>query len=89
MGAVKNALQRDGLDPSIMDLDPERSVVSQVREEAKAVDEEPTLKEDPTYRCAITFRFASFHTTAYSNVSMISQQILQNVENGKNVAILI
>lgn len=26
MGAVKNALQRDGHDPSIMDLDPEKSV---------------------------------------------------------------
>ncbi len=26
MGAVQNAMQRDGLDPSIMDLDPEKSV---------------------------------------------------------------
>ena len=32
MGAIKNAMQRDELDPSIMDLDPERSVVSQLKE---------------------------------------------------------
>ena len=57
MGAVKNALQRDGLDPSIMDLDPERSVVSQLQaiEEEKEVDKDPPLKDDPTYRCANTF----------------------------------
>ena len=30
LGAVKNAMQRDGLDPSIMDLDPEKSVTSQL-----------------------------------------------------------
>jgi hypothetical protein len=57
MGAVKNALQRDGLDPSIMDLDPGRSVVSQLQaiEEEKEVDKDPPLKNDPTYRCANTF----------------------------------
>jgi hypothetical protein len=56
MGAVKNALQRDGLDPSIMDLDPGRSVVSQLQAiEEKEVDKDPPLKDDPTYRCANTF----------------------------------
>lgn len=30
MGAVKNALQRDGLDPAIMDLDHDKSVASQL-----------------------------------------------------------
>ena len=29
MGAVKNAMQRDELDPTIMDLDPEKSLESQ------------------------------------------------------------
>ena len=45
LGAVKNAMQRDELDPSIMDLDPEKSVASQLK------DEEDTLplKDDPLY----------------------------------------
>ena len=46
MGAVQNAMQRDGLDPTIMDLDPEKSVASQKEE----VDSGPPLKEDPKYR---------------------------------------
>ena len=29
MGAVKNAMQRDGIDPTILDLDPEKSLGSQ------------------------------------------------------------
>ena len=29
MGAVKNAVLRDGLDPTIMDLDPDKSIESQ------------------------------------------------------------
>jgi hypothetical protein len=45
IGAVKNALQRDGLDPKIMDLDPLKSVSSQMVGNS---DELP-LKEDPTY----------------------------------------
>ena len=48
MGAVKNALQRDGKDPSIMDLDPEKSVKSQTGGGA-AEDDGPPLKEDPEY----------------------------------------
>ena len=49
MGAVKNAVQRDGLDPSIMDLDPEKSIASQLEKEEEIVDNGPPLKEDPTY----------------------------------------
>lgn len=45
MGAVKNAMQRDGLDPNIMDLDPEKSLSSQLRSD----DDGPPLKEDPKY----------------------------------------
>merc|ERR1711966_446215 len=44
-GAVKNAMERDGLDPSIIDLDPEKSVASQ----QESIDDGPPLKEDPTY----------------------------------------
>jgi hypothetical protein len=46
MGAVQNAMLRDGLDPSIMDLDPKKSVASQLD---KAIDDSPPLKDDPTY----------------------------------------
>ena len=46
MGAVKNAMQRDELDPTIMDLDPNKSVVSQRKKED---DDGPPLNKDPTY----------------------------------------
>ena len=50
MGAVQNAMQRDGVDPSIMDLDHEKSVASQLnKEEEELVDKGPPLKDDPTY----------------------------------------
>ncbi|KAL7542696.1 hypothetical protein ACHAXR_011993, partial [Thalassiosira sp. AJA248-18] len=49
MGAVKNAVERDGLDPSIMDLDPEKSIASQLDKEEEIVDKGPPLKDDPTY----------------------------------------
>lgn len=35
MGAVKNALTRDGLDPAIMDLDHDKSVASQLNPKKK------------------------------------------------------
>jgi hypothetical protein len=52
MGAVKNAIQRDGKDPTMMDLDPEKSIKSQTGgggEEEDAVDPGPPLKNDPDY----------------------------------------
>jgi hypothetical protein len=48
MGAVKNAMTRDGLDPAIMDLDHEKSVASQMNVEL--VDKGPPLKEDERYQ---------------------------------------
>lgn len=51
LGAVKNALQRDGLDASVMDLDPEKSIASQQKqEEEELVDKGPPLKDDPKYQ---------------------------------------
>ena len=51
MGAVKNALQRDGKDPSIMDLDPNKSVKSQLKkDEDEDEDDGPPLKDDPEYQ---------------------------------------
>ena len=46
---MQNAMQRDGEDPSIMDLDPEKSVASQLDKEDEVVDKGPPLKDDPTY----------------------------------------
>jgi len=49
-GAVQNAMTRDGEDPSIMDLDPEKSVASQLdKGEEDEVDNGPPLKDDPKY----------------------------------------
>lgn len=43
--AVKHALKRDGKDPSILDLDPEKSLQSQ----RGGNDNDPPLKEHPEY----------------------------------------
>ena len=46
--AVQHAMTRDQLDPSILDLDPEKSLKSQTESKADA-DTGPPLKEDPQY----------------------------------------
>ncbi len=47
MGAVQNAMRRDGLDSSIMDLNPEKFIGCQLDKEK---DDGPRLKDDPTYK---------------------------------------
>ena len=42
-------MQRDELDPSIMDLDPTKSVASQMKKDEEEVDNGPPLKDDPKY----------------------------------------
>jgi hypothetical protein len=52
MGAVKNAVQRDGKDPSVMDLDPNKSIKSQTGSGDNGEEEQDTgvpLKDDPEY----------------------------------------
>ena len=49
MGAVKNAMTRDGLDPDIMDLDHDKSVASQMKGGDDA-DDGPPLKDDEKYQ---------------------------------------
>lgn len=44
MGAVKNAMQRDGLDPTILDLDPQKSLESQRPSEQEKKIEDVDLK---------------------------------------------
>lgn len=48
IGAVKNSMQRDQQDPTIMDLDPEKSLESQ-RPPKLIVDDGPALNKDPVY----------------------------------------
>jgi hypothetical protein len=42
-------MQRDGLDPSIMDLDPEKSSANQLDNGGEMLDKGLPLKDDPTY----------------------------------------
>ena len=49
MGAAKQACIRDGKDPSIMDLDPEKSLASQTGGGGAVADSGPPLKDDPDY----------------------------------------
>ena len=44
-GAVQNALTKEGKDPEIINMDPEKSYASQVA----AKDSSPPLKDDPEY----------------------------------------
>lgn len=46
-GAVENAMNRDGADASMLDLDPDKSLVSQ--RGGGVVDEGPPLKDDPVF----------------------------------------
>jgi len=49
-GAVRNAMQRDGLDPSILDLDPEKSLTSQSKQSTPRVDTGIPLRDDPEFK---------------------------------------
>lgn len=46
LGGVRQALQKEGKDPNIIDMDPEKSYLSQVKGNEKN-DVEPLLKDDP------------------------------------------
>jgi hypothetical protein len=50
--SVKQALERDGKDPAIADLDPEKSLARQTKKEESPVEDQksdPPLKDDPGY----------------------------------------
>jgi hypothetical protein len=48
-GAVRNAMQRDGVDTSVLDLDPEMSVKSQTTKANTTLEDLP-IKDDPTFQ---------------------------------------
>ena len=87
VGAVKNAMQRDGLDPAIMDLNPEKSVASQQnKEEEELVDKGPPLKEDPRFQKyfkVCQFLPASAFLLFLSHSFLSHPLLLQDVKNGK------
>ena len=45
-GAVQQALQKEGKDPNILDMDPEKSYASQVKKDGAEKDVGPPLKDD-------------------------------------------
>jgi len=49
-GAICNAMQRDDVDTSILDLDPEKSLKSQRGEAGGAKDEDVPIKDDPAFQ---------------------------------------
>lgn len=86
LGAVRNALQRDGKDPGIMDLDPEKSLKSQTGAQEELQDTGVPLKEDPEYSkvsksVLSQSTFNPFHLLR-SNFSL---SVLQNVKNGASI----
>ena len=75
MGAVQNAMQRDGLDPTIMDLDPDKSLASQLKKEE---DDGPPLKDDPKYQkyfkvCSSSVHFV--HHVVQPSIQLLFMQL--------------
>ena len=48
-GAVRQALQKEGKDPNIVEMDPTKSYASQVNSGGDEKDDGPPLKDDPEY----------------------------------------
>lgn len=51
LGAVRQALQKGGKDPNIVDMDPKKSYASQMEEQDSGDEKDagPPLKDDPQY----------------------------------------
>ncbi len=51
LGAVRQALQKEGKDPDIAEMDPNKSLSSQQKAKPKQPEKpsDPPLKEDPEY----------------------------------------
>ena len=83
LGAAKQACVRDGKDPSIMDLDPDKSFASQTggSNTGTVVDNGPPLRDDPEYaKVCLTFCFNKI-------LNMLSRyklhyKVLENAKNG-------
>jgi hypothetical protein len=74
MDAVKHALQRDGKDPSVMDLDPNKSVKSQMGGADNEEDTGPAIKDDPEYekvRDIILYEILLYYQSKQINFSIL------------------
>jgi hypothetical protein len=49
IGAVRQALQKEGKDPNIVEMDPEKSYASQVKSGGVEKNDGPLLKDDPEF----------------------------------------
>ena len=76
MGAVQNAMQRDGLEPTIIDLDPDKSVASQLKKEE---DDGPPLKDDPKYQKYFKVRHV-FLFLCFELLGLLSSPVLLFLE---------
>lgn len=68
IGAAKQACMRDGKDPSVMDLDPEKSLASQTGV-GVVEDLGPPLKDDPEYAkvSSIGLQFLIYRISNFKN----------------------
>jgi len=75
MGAVKNAMTRDGLDPDIMDLDHDKSVASQMKKGED--DDGPPLKEDEKYQKYFKMlNMVSYEDTCFSVTKLVTVRLM-------------
>ncbi len=87
MGAVQNAMTRDGLDPAIMDLDHDKSVASQMSVEL--VDKGPPLKEDEKYQKyfkmlkMVRVSIVNYHCVLYFPSLIVSPCFPSGTSNGR------
>ena len=67
LGAAKQACVRDGKDPTVMDLDPEKSLSSQRGGDKTDTkdDSDPPLKDDPEYAKVSSSIVNSIDNTGY------------------------
>ena len=76
LGAAKQACVRDGKDPSIMDLNPDKSLASQ-RGDNKNEDSGPPLRNDPEYEKVRFSIYLSYFYNSY--LTFYSQfKVLEN-----------
>ncbi len=79
LGAVKNALQRDGKDPSIMDLDPEKSLKSQMKDKSLYRNGSPSLELYNSDSSGITSEIESKKQKEHFRRTRLHWNILKNL----------
>jgi len=92
MDVVKHAMKRDEKDPTIMDLDHNKSLQSQRKEQAdvdRSADDGPALKDDPVYekvRQASNPLSCPRPTVSYNCASSVFQDASHGTADGRREA---